>query len=199
MSSLGTWPTGIDFTGARLMNTVNQRAHISPGQTSEQVIDLIGDRWMLYITVPGGNHVQGAVLEAWLGQFRGMVNWASLWHPARRVPRGTLRGTPTIHTTAAAGARSVILQAAAAETLYAGDMLGSDGLLLQTASDCTADGSGVITVPLNNALRWDLDATTAVVWDKPTAPFRLMSSSGVEFLRGRHLPVDLVLAEKVDP
>lgn len=66
-------------------------------------------------------------------------------------------------------------------TLLAGDMLGVGGLLLMVASDCTANGSGVVTVPITNRLRVAQSSGAAVTWNQPTAAFRLLSTNGVGY------------------
>src|SRR5574341_369055 len=99
-------------------------------------------------------------------------------HFARSVPRGTLRGSPTVKTTATRGATSLVLQNASNNaTLKAGDMIGCVGHLFQAAEDCTAGDNGEITVPLVNRVRSTIAAGASVTWNKPTADFCLYGNS----------------------
>lgn len=59
-------------------------------------------------------------------------------------------------------------------TLKAGDMIGVDGQLFQVKDDCTANSSGVLTVPLVNRSRRSITSGASVLWDKPTAEFYMM-------------------------
>lgn len=174
-----------------------QAAFASPFGGSEQVVDKINDRWMISLTIPRGASETLASIEAFVNAMRGMTNTCSLWHMQRRAPRGTMRGTPTCNTAAQGAASVVLIAAGAGATLLAGDMIGISTMLLQVSTDCTANGSGVITVPLVNRLRTAVTGGTAVVWDKPTAVFRLMSSPSVQYVPGYAEGVSLDFAEVV--
>lgn len=165
--------------------STNQLAHASPYGGSEQVIDLLNDRWMMSCEVAQASRATGAWREAFIASMRGKTNTVALYHFARKAPAGTLRGTLTLSGTPAQGAASVVLAGGspAAGTLLAGDMIGVGGLLLMVASDCAASG-GVITVPITNRLRKSIPSGTAVTWDKPTAMFRLMNTEGIGYVPG---------------
>src|SRR5205085_9264189 len=51
MASIGTWPTSLKPTSARLTLQTNQRLNASPFGGSEQAIDMLNDRWMLSLTL----------------------------------------------------------------------------------------------------------------------------------------------------
>ena len=88
--------------------------------------------------------------------------------------------------------------AGAGATLLAGDMISAGGLLLQVASDVTADGSGFFSsVPLVNRVRAAIANATPVVWDRPTAPFRLISTPAVMHVPGYAESVSLDFAEVI--
>lgn len=126
----------------------------------------------------------GAWREAFIGSMRGQVNTVALWHFARPLPVGTLRGTLTLSSAAAQGAASVVVAGGAGQagaTLLAGDLIGVGGLLLMVASDCIANGSGVVTVPITNRLRVAQSSGATVTWNKPTALFRLLATNGVQY------------------
>lgn len=157
---------------------VNQRGNAAPFGGSEQVLDLLNDRWLLTCALPEGHQFKGAAIEAFIGALRGKVNTVALWHFVRPFPRGTIAGAKTLSAAAAQGASSISITATG--TVLAGDMLGVSGLLLMAANDATSV-AGVITVPLVNRLRKALSSGAAVITDKPTANFRLHATSGVQY------------------
>lgn len=200
MPSLGTWPSTIVPMSARFVLQTNQRVNASPGGGSEQAVDMLNDRWMAYITLPIEKFADAAKVEAFLASFRGQVNWVDLWHFARPTPQGTIAGAPTVSGAHAQGASSLIVQTVPAvpgATVKSGDMLGAGGLLLMASADATANGSGVITVPLVNRLRTALSAGAAITITQPKAPFRLLQHSGVEYSRGITGEVSLTMGEKI--
>lgn len=167
----------------RLELSTNQRVGASPFGGSEQAIDLLNDRWLMSCELPVYLIGDGAGVEAFIGAMRGQTNVTNLYHLARTAPRGTVRGTLTLNANAAQGASSIVVTGAspATGTLLAGDMLSVGGLLLMVSSDCTAV-AGVITVPITNRLRTAQNSAAAVTWDKPTASFRLLATSGVNYV-----------------
>jgi len=178
-----------------------QRSHASPFGGSEQVVDLLNDRWTASLSLPPRSSGDAARQEAFLASLRGMANVVNLFHFVRKAPRGTMRGAPIV-VTALQGAASLVIAAPALSTLLAGDMLGVGGLLLQVQDDCIADGAidGAMrrcTVPIVNRLRRTIEAGTAVVWDKPTAPFRLVSQSSIQYVPGYAEGVTLDFLEAV--
>jgi hypothetical protein len=199
MASLGTWPSAVGVKSARFVLETNQRANADPYGGSEQVLDLLNDRWMCYLSLPVELFAQAAAVEAFLASFRGQVNTVNLWHFAREAPRGTLRGTLLTSGTQAQGALSLVLSGGtAAGTLLAGDLLGAGGqILMVSAAGATADGAGNITVPLVNRLRASIAAGQSVTWDKPKAAFRLLSHTGVLYERGITEEVQCTLGEAI--
>ena len=162
--------------------SVNQRVQASNFGGSEQVVDLLNDRWILSCELPPRLMDEGAWIEAFIGRMRGQTNTTSVYHFARPQPRGTVRGTLTLNASAAQGASTIVLTGCSPSsgTLLEGDMLGVSGLLLMVATDCTASG-GIISVPITNALRKALTAGAAVTWDKPTMEARLLDTSYVGY------------------
>jgi len=191
MSSIA-WPTGLEPRSVEFEPWVNQRVHRSPYGGNEQAVDMLNDRWLCTLVLPARRPEQGAAIEAFLGRLRGRVNTTPLFHFRRRVPRGTMRGTPTLEAAAAQGASSLSITATG--TLKEGDMLGVGGLLLMVAEDCAASG-GIITVPLVNRLRIALADNAAVTWNAPTAPFRRVNSGGVQYEPRRAGAMTLVFEE----
>lgn len=177
-----TLPTGFRPDGVALTLLANQRVNTAPFGGSEQAVDLLNDRWAMALTLPMRLQADAAAIEAFLASLRGMVNTAALWHFARPVPRGTMRGSPTLNGAHSAGAASIAITGGTADsTLLAGDMLGLGGLLLMVAADVTLNGSGAGTVSLANRLRAAQSHGAAVSWNKPTAPFRLQRQASVQY------------------
>ena len=196
--SVVTLPALFVPRSCQLTLATSQRVSASPFGGSEQAIDLLNDRWLLSCELPAARHANAAWREAFIGAMRGQVNTTALWHFARPAPRGTVRGTLTLASSAAQGAASLSITGCSPSTgtLLAGDMLGVGGLLLMVAADCTAV-AGVITVPLANRLRTAKSSGTSVTWDKPTAPFRLLSTSGVQYAPGVAAPVSFDFGEHI--
>lgn len=193
--SLVTWPAGLSPASFTLSLSVNQRTHISPYGGSEQVVDLLNDRWLISLTLPARYRSEAAAVEAFLGSLRGMSNTVALWHMARPSISGTL--TSATCQASSQGATQVILNATTGQTLKAGDMIGISGLLLQVASDCAASGSA-ITVPLVNRLRKAITAGASVTLTQPTASFRLMTKgASPQYLSGWADTVALDFAESI--
>lgn len=199
MASLGTWPAAFVASSFKLTLQVSQRANASPFGGSEQVLDMLNDRWICAMSLPVRDRASAAAVEAFLANFRGMVNTVNLWHQQRPTPRGSLRGTLLTSGTQAQGAAQLVLSGGTANgTLFAGDMLGAGGQLLMVSSDCTANGSGAITVPIANRLRAAILTGQAVTWNQPTAAFRMTSQPGIEYAPDSASSVDLTLAEVVN-
>lgn len=196
--SLVTLPVAFRPRSCQLTLSCNQRVNAAPFGGSEQAIDLLNDRWLLSCELPAARHANAAWRDGFIAALRGQVNTVALWHFARPAPRGSVRGTLALASAAAQGASSITVSGCTPSTgtLLAGDMLGVGGLLVVVASDCTATG-GTITVPLGNRLRSAKGSGTSVVWDKPTAPFRMLSGSGVQYQPGAADPTSFDFGEAI--
>ncbi|MDQ0082947.1 hypothetical protein J2W35_003306 [Variovorax boronicumulans] len=172
-----------------------QRAFASPFGGSEQVVDLLNDRWTISLTLPVGTQQNAARNEAFLNALRGQTNTVSLYHWARRQPLGTMRGSP-VAGAASVGADSILIGTPAGSTLLAGDMIGVSGMLLMVRDDCVADGVGLV-VPLVNRLRRPLVGGESVTWDRPTVPFRKVVKASFQYFPGYAEGVSLDFVEAV--
>ena len=183
-----------------LKQNTSQRVSASPFGGSEQAVDLLNDRWICSVELVQNNYENSSYIEAFIAAMRGQVNNVALYHFARPQPRGTMRGSLTISASAAQGASSIVVTGGAGQaltTILRGDMLGVGGLLLMAASDCTANSSGVITIPIVNRLRKALSPSDVVTWDKPTALFRILSANGVEYVAGMTSSVSIDFGEVI--
>lgn len=179
-----TWPESIYPKTCELTPLSKVLSFNSPHDNSASAVDLLGDRWHMSFALPEARRIHGGAREAMLAKLRGGANWVALWHFARPVPLGTLRGTPTLAVAAAQGADQITLQTTAGATLKAGDMLGVSGLLLMCADDCTANAGGLLVVPLTSLLRKALVPGAAVSWSRPSAYFKLASAVPVGYRPG---------------
>lgn len=191
------FPTGVAPDTFALRLSATQRVHASPFGGSEQVVDLLNDRWMISMSLPKRTRAQAAAIEAFINAMRGMTNTVNLYHFGRKTPQGTMVGSPTCNAASQGAASVTLASAGASATLLAGDMIGVSGQLLQVAADATANGSGVITVTLVNRLRAAITGGSAVTWDRPTVPFRLVSSPAVLHVPGYAESVSLDFAEVI--
>ncbi|MET3459825.1 hypothetical protein [Variovorax atrisoli] len=177
-------PAGFCPNAFTLWQITNQRVFASPYGGSEQTLDMGNDRWGIYLTLPNRKFEDAARVEAFIAALRGMTNTVRLYHWVRKVPRGTMRGTPTCQVTPA-GSDQVMVYCPSGQTLLAGDMLGIQGLLLQVREDAVSDGSGHLIAKLVNRTRKFIPEGSVVTWDRPTALFRQSSQSArVQYIPG---------------
>jgi hypothetical protein len=149
-----------------------------------QAVEVSPPLWMVSMT--GGrvndDAANAGVWQALMLQLRGRTNQLGLWNLMRPNPLGTMRGSMLFNLAPAAGATllSIIAAGQAAKTLVAGDYLGfGSGLTQQVvmvAVGGTSDGSGIISVTVEPALRNAFLAGNPVTWDKPQVLFRRQSN-----------------------
>jgi hypothetical protein len=135
----------------------------------------------------------GAPWEVLVFQLRGGVNHLACHDIGKPAPRGTMRGTMTLSSSASAGATSLVITAGvgqASTTLLRGDWLqvGTPGpttsQLVKVMADATANGSGVITVTIEPPLRMAYSSSAAVAWDKPLAYFKRIDTASWSHMPG---------------
>jgi hypothetical protein len=197
MASLGTWPTSLIPASCRLVLQTNQRASAAPGGGSEQVVDMLNDRWVMDLTLPVAKFADAAAVEAFLNSFRGMVNTVNAWPFHRDALRGTLAGTITTSGSTAQGASSIVLAGGTnVQTVKAGDFFAAGGQLFQAQADATV-ALGVVTVSLVNRVRATIAAGSSVTITKPTVAWRKMSDTGVMYRQGLTDEISLTLGEVI--
>jgi hypothetical protein len=159
----------------------------SPFNGSTQSIDFVAERWVFSMTLRPRRMRDGSpgVIEALANQLAGGVERVRCWHFARPVPLGTMRGAPTLSSTASRGNTSLAITGGTANgTLKAGDMLGAGSFeLFQVAADITLNGSGAGTVSVINRVRNTISSGSAVTWDAPKAEFISPSMLGMASYR----------------
>jgi hypothetical protein len=150
-----------------------------------QTVSHLADRLRLALTLPPCEPLAAGAREAFFMALASSGDLVRLGQLVRPEPEGTLRGAPTVHTTTAAGARTLPVQTTAGATVLPGDVLGSAGQLLIAAyPGATADGAGLLQMPLVLPLRAALASGTGVGWQAPTTPMQLLSDQ-VSFNYGR--------------
>ena len=194
-----TLPTEFVPNACTFVQSTNQRVSASPFGGSEQAIDLLNDRWKASMQLSAKTPDEGAWIEAFIGAMRGQVNTVDLYHFARPVPRGTIRGSLTLNANAAQGASSIQITGCSPSngTFLGGDMMGVGGLLVMAAPGTYTASAGIVTVSITNRLRAAQSSGAVVTWNKPTAPFRLLSTSDVQFTPGQTQPVTFDFGEKI--
>lgn len=200
MSTIYNWPDGREWVLREFQMPVDydQRAHGSQFHGSEQVVDLLNERWHITGVLPPCTKAQAPAREAFFNKLRGMDNRVYLWHmgPWRSAPRGTMRGSPVVASGGVAqGAQTINITTSAGATVLAGDVIGLAGQLLMAAQDCTANGSGAMAFVSANKVRAAASAGAAITWDKPTAPFRCITQLAVNYVPGSTDPVGLDFVE----
>ncbi|MDM0024072.1 hypothetical protein [Variovorax saccharolyticus] len=191
-------PTGFVPSTFALRSSTVQRAHSSPFGGSEQVVDLLNDRWMASMTLPPRTRDDAARIEAFIAAMRGMSNTADLWHFARPIPKGTMRGSPVLaNPLFQADPNLSIGGLTPGWTLLPGDMIGCNGMLFQISAVCVANGAGQMNALVVNRARKGAATGTAVTWDRPKVPFRLISTPSVQYVPGYAEGVALDFAEVV--
>jgi hypothetical protein len=123
-------------------------------------------------------------LEAFLMKLRGGANRLAVWHLLTPAPLGTMRGTPVLASTAAAGAFSCTVTGEDGTTLLRGDRIGLGGQRVMVTADAAIDG----VVEFEPALRNAVSGGTAVIWDKPTTTYVLRNPKLALPVRADKLP-----------
>lgn len=147
-----------------------------------QAVELAGPLWSVTLEAVSGREADSGGWQALGMQLRGRTNQLELWNHARHVPRGTMRGTMTLNSSAAQGATtlSIVASGQASKTLLRGDLLGVGINLTQqvvmVVADATSNGSGIISVTIEPPLRNAFLAGEAITWNKPKALFRRVNS-----------------------
>lgn len=193
-------PSVFRVTQFSMPMTSNVRANSAPYGGSEQVIDLLNDRWKIHLEVGLSQMAIGAVVEAFIAALRNGVNTVNLYHYARPTPRGTMRGTLTLSSSAVINASGIVVTGGAGQagtTLLAGDILGVGGMLVMVQDDATANSSGIVTLNLVNRLRIAQASGAAVTWNQPVAPFRVTGTPVVLYVGTRMESVSFDFVEAI--
>jgi hypothetical protein len=170
------WPAHLEPEQATIgMRSANLQ-HRSPYGGASQTWDMLGDRMVLSLTMPGASlldalHYAGEI-ESLLWRLTARGDRVRCWHFARPEPLGTLRGAPLLQVGASTGTAALVLATGQpGATLLAGDMIGVGSQLFMAAANATAAGDGLMTVQTVQRARKTIAGGTPVVWQRPRALF----------------------------
>jgi len=170
------WPSTRPFTPQRMKfgASTPKSAWAAPFTGQTQSISHLADRLMCSVVLPPCSRADAGLREAFFMSLASTGDWVRMGHWQRRIPLGTLRGTPTAQATASAGARTLSVQTTAGATMLGGDILGANGQLIIAAyAGATANGSGVMSLPLVLPLRASISSGASLTWSSPTATWQL--------------------------
>lgn len=154
----------------------------SPTTGSVEAIEFPAERWQVSVTYPARLKNDGGPAEAFFARMVGGVERLRVYNFVRPVPRGTMRGTPTLSAAIARGDRQIAIITTG--TLEAGDFFKVGNQLHQAFKSAQPSG-GVLTVQTVHRVREAASAGAAVQWDRPTALFIIPSdSSSVAYVPG---------------
>lgn len=180
------WPTSLLYEPQTLSwgeSNAVRGSGVSPLGADEQTTEVpYSHRWVVDMVLRSGTDAERAQQEAWITRLRGGIHRATFWHFQHPQPYGTLRGSPTLNGSHAQGATTLSISATTGQTLTAGDMIGvttQAAVAVQVVRVVVGGTSagGVLSVTTEPPLRASALSGAAVVWDKPSARFRLMDAT----------------------
>lgn len=164
MSTTITWPSNVIPAAADYgMEFDVQKFPLRSGKIDRHGFP--GGRWTATITLPPDYDPGRAKIEAVVMALRGGARLLRMPHFGRPVPRGTMRGSPTLAQSTTRGADTVTITATG--TLLAGDIIGLGDYFFMVGADATAS-AGAITVAVSPSVPKAFSSGTQVKWDKPT-------------------------------
>lgn len=175
-----TWPAGNAFrpapgSGIGITVPKSRFAGFYTGQTTS--LSHSAERLVITMVLPPCAASEADDREAF---FMGAISEGDrvlMSHPVRFEPKGTMRGSPTVRTDRSRQTETLTIQTTAGATIVRGDVLGVAGQLLMVRSGDTADDAGQASVQLVTRLHAPVPAGTAIVWDRPVAPFEFRDTS----------------------
>lgn len=171
MPTIVDWPTTRAFMGAQFSVGLSvSEAGAGGFYTGNRTWrSSLADRMTCVVTLPRCTRADAGVREGYLFALRSQRLWMRFGMPHRPIPVGTLRGTPTVASSVAAGALSLAITTTAAVTLVTGDFLGcgTNTLIQAGIPGATASGGGAMTLPLAMPLPVALSSGAALLWDSP--------------------------------
>lgn len=179
--SFPTFSRAVPFVEYEFGMEPNAIGFPSPHSKQEQVLELPGSAWALSMRLAGLTPEETRMLQAWFAALRGRANLFTCHDLMNPLPAGTMRGTPVTVGTIAQGAVTCTINAGggqASTTLLTGDKLSIAGELKVLTAPVTLNGSGQGTITFEPPTRAaSISAGSSVVWNKPTAQFRLAENS----------------------
>jgi len=154
----------------------------SPFTYQQQVINHVGRRWEVDVTLPRMLHDDARIWLAWLAKLDGSLNTFNLGDPRGKTAQGEAGGTPLVFGASQTGSSLDVDGCTLSQTgwLKAGDyiQLGSAGSarLYMVTDDVDTNGSGEATINLWPAITTAPDNNASVVVSDTVGTFRLASN-----------------------
>lgn len=192
--SIITLPAGLGIGECSIGQARYDMAEMSDA-TGHSATRLFGPpRWRMSLRSPQALPLdEAARWESMLLQLRGGVNHLAAADPARKTPRGTMRGTLTLSGAHSAGAALITVTGGAGQaftTLLAGDWLqigaglGTSQLVKVMAAG-EANSSGVIVLSVEPTLRVAFASGATVTWSSPLAYYKQLGEPTWTYLSTR--------------
>ena len=165
----------------------NTQTFESPLTRGVQTLALPGARWACTAAWDNLQPADAAMLRAWLAKLQGTAGRFYLGNLGQPTPRGTALGTPLINGASQTGATLATDGWTAGATLLAGDFIGynAGAELRMVIADAIANGSGQMSVSLDEPIRVSPTTDTALVVAAPTCIMRLAGDEvGTDYLWG---------------
>jgi hypothetical protein len=196
-----TWPT-TDLAFSQLSALVWKprvlsRASESPLNGDVQTVSRPGSRWGLSLTFFPQTWAERRRVIAFLERLNGQQHRISFIDPTNPSPQGTIAlSGVTMNATAAQFAESIQLaNCGAGATIKRGDWLKVGGQAVKCVVDATADGSGVMTVPIRHMLRASAASGASVTTNNVSALYILADPNWTASYNGSHadpFAIDLI-------
>jgi hypothetical protein len=104
-----TWPSSLIPASCDIGLKRQTVQHQSQITSQVQAVELGTEFWRMNVTMPARARSESGEMEAFFNQLVGGVQTVSAWHFSRPIPKGTMRGTPTLSANAAQFSRSLSL------------------------------------------------------------------------------------------
>lgn len=172
MATIVDWPATAAFKFAQFSLGLQVSEALARGYYTGNVLSQRSngaDRLTCIVTLPPCTRDQAGEREGYLFHLRSQRLWMRFGMLQRRIPLGTLRGTPTASSAVLAGATSIPITTTAGATMRPGDFLGvgTNTLLMAGIPGATANGSGAMTLPLAMPCPVAIASGASLTWDNP--------------------------------
>lgn len=154
----------------------NTQSFESPLTRSVQTLALPGARWACSLSWSNLDAADAALMRAFLYALRGRAGRFYVPHPVVSRPRGSATGTPIVAGAGQAGSTLSTDGWTAGATLLAGDFIGFGANEVRCViSTVTADGSGLMAIPLDEPMRASPADNSPLVLERPACVMQLTS------------------------
>jgi hypothetical protein len=145
----------------------------SPLSGIPQTNEFAAPKWGLVVDYKFVLEADANLMKAFLARMRGRAGRVNVWNLERPRIQGTASGSPLVQGAANTGTSLAIDGLAAGATFVAGDMIGIPGQLLMVVAAATANGSGEVTLTIEQPLRATPADNAAVTLIQPTCKMLL--------------------------